>query len=264
MSEKPVTRKRKSTASSKRKSRRRVKKQEPMDAANPLPAPVDVSEEKGKENSSLLDSLGSMFQSQSPTSQNQSQSENLSGTDSSISGKTLTSEDHAQLNAVPDVIGDEPTSESASAEMDSGAAMVSLLDNVAFSEQDVTDTLTELFSWAADKFESDHWKLTERQQRMLGGPTTQIVNVMWIKLREKLPDILARWCESTPGATAFLMAFGIVVVPKAMKQVKLSRAKRNVITAETSQAVDAPAPKRPQPIWPTSIGIPEASGIIGG
>jgi hypothetical protein len=263
MSEKQAKRKRKSTASGRKRGRRSVQQ---VGMASPLPEPVDVSPEPSRENSSspidVLRKISDVFDSRNLTSQNQNQ-QSADGGKISLDGESITPEKQTQLNAVPDVIGDEAKPDaSASAEaMDSGAAaMVSVLDGLVFSEQDVADTLTELFSWLADKFGSDHWLLSERQQRMLGGPTAQVVNASWVKLREKLPDILARWCESTPGATAFLMAFGIVVVPKAMKQMKLSRERKATIDVKREEKKPEPA----QPSRPVQTGIPQASGIIGG
>jgi hypothetical protein len=260
----------------KRHTKRRSKRAQKKLAANLLPEPIDVQVEAhpNAESSAepkedvLLSSLSGMFRRKQDdrSHSSQSESQNHSGTESKTPGETLTPEQQAQLNAIPDVIGEE----SVSAEgVDSGLAepsdpMLSMLQDVAFSEQDVTDTLTELFGWLADKFDSEHWKLTDRQQRMLGGPTTQIVNASWAKLRTKLPDILARWCESTPGGTAFLMAFGIVVVPKAMKQVRLSRAKRTV-TVEGEKREEKPsAPPLKKSPAPAPSGIAVASGIIGG
>ncbi len=255
----------------KRSTKRRSKPAKKNPAINLLPAPVDVPLETAPnaessaepKNESLLESLSGMFQRPSPTIQ--SESPKASGTESETHGDPLTPEQQAQLNAVPDTIGDDvPTIEDGSSAVSGPADSVLSGLDIAFSEQDVTDTLTELFGWLADKFDSEHWKLTERQQRMLGGPTTQIVNATWTKLKTKLPDILARWCESTPGGTAFIMAFSIVVVPKAMKQVKLSREKRTVRVEGKTATEEKPAPRRsPQPA-PTGAGIPAASGIIGG
>lgn len=172
---------------------------------------------------------------------------------------SLSGEQQQQLNAVPDVIGD--TQPAAAGVPNAGASsMLSVLDNVAFSEQDVTDALTEFFSYLSGRFDSEHWLLTERQQRMLGGPTAQLVNGVWAKLRTKLPDILARWAESTPGATAFMMAFGIVVVPKVMAQVKLSREKQSPAPVKAETAERKPAAKVQQTAGP----VPVATGFVGG
>jgi hypothetical protein len=126
------------------------------------------------------------------------------------------------------------------------------MDAVAFEEQDVRDMTEEFFAWLAVRFDSDHWQLKERQSRILCRPLTQVLNSLWVKLRERLPDIIAQWCESTPGATALLMAAGIVIVPKVMTQVRLSREKSRHVpekkpaasatTARTSDPLAAHVP----------------------
>jgi hypothetical protein len=180
----------------------------------------------------------------------------------------LPPETEVELAAVPDVIGPEPGAmgaESAAAtqaapaggEHLSADTFSSLLDAIAFEEQDVQDTLGEIFDYLAERFESDHWKLTERQMRMLGRPTAQLLNSIWTKLRTRIPDILAKWCEDTPGATAFCLAFGLVVVPKVTKQFVLSRQPR-------VEKVAAPPRKQPAAVSvPGTMGIPVATGVIG-
>jgi len=69
------------------------------------------------------------------------------------------------------------------------------------------------------------------------------------RLQNYLPDILSKWCEDTPGATAFIVACGIVVAPKVAQQAKLSRerAKAKPMVAEMQpkpQPVAVPGPTR--------------------
>lgn len=135
----------------------------------------------------------------------------------------------AKLNAVPDVIGGaDPASPDAAGEVDSitGDDISALMAGVAFEEQDVRDLLGEFFEMLASRFESEHWKLTDRQSQLLGKPATILANSLWVKLTQIIPDIIARWCESTPGAVAFLTAAGIVIGPKIMRQIQVSRARR--------------------------------------
>jgi len=169
------------------------------------------------------------------------------------------------------VIGDEG-GELAGDEPEIGAGEISaLLDSIAFEEQDVKDTLEELFEWLSEYFGSDHWKLTPRQVRMLGRPSAQLLNSVWAKLKTRIPDILAAWCETTPGATAFLMAFGLVVVPKGLKQWKLSRDHKSGELPKPASAANpnyVPPPiaaqRKPPVAVPIIDGIPAATGIIGG
>lgn len=129
---------------------------------------------------------------------------------------------------------------------EAGEAVSELMAMVAFEPQDVQDTLTEFFDWMAERFESDHWKLTERQQRMMGRPTAMMLNSLWGKLQRLLPDILARWCEQTPGATAFILACGIVVVPKVGKQIGISRERRQSKPRVAEMPKRTPSPRVPE------------------
>ena len=127
---------------------------------------------------------------------------------------------------------------------------------VAFEEQDVKDVLCEFFDWLAVKFENDNWKLTDRQSRMLGKPTALLANSMWVKLQSLVPDIIARWCETTPGAMAFLSACGLIVVPKVFNQIKVSRERKAQKQRVREMPSRAAAPARPD----FSHGVPSMAG----
>lgn len=105
-------------------------------------------------------------------------------------------------------------------------AIASLMAQVTFEEQDVRDCLSEFFAWLAQKFDNENWKLTERQERMLGKPAAQLANSLWVRLQTLLPDVIARWCMETPGAFAFLTVAGLVITPKIMNQIKVSRERK--------------------------------------
>jgi hypothetical protein len=133
-------------------------------------------------------------------------------------------------------------------------AVAALMAQIAFEPQDVQDTVCEFFDWLSERFQSNHWKLTDRQARMLGRPTAQMLNSIWIKLQTFLPNILARWCEETPGATAFILACGIVVAPKVAKQVQISRERR-----KAKPVIQSPRPQQPAPKTPAAV-----DGVIFG
>lgn len=121
--------------------------------------------------------------------------------------------------------------------------------SVAFEEQDVQDTLSELFDWIAEFFESDHWKLSERQARMIGRPLAQVLNAVWADLCRVLPGPIARWIENTPGAAKLLIACGLVLVPKAKTQWSISRERRSLARQpQRVQPAPAPRPRVPQPV----------------
>ncbi len=248
------------------KKKRAQKRQPRKSQSKPLPPPVELESEARKEpepqkQNGFLESVGSLFVSQpkeSPgpsvhSSPPQTENENHSSK-SSGSGSALPADTERKLDAVPDVIGDDPIAAQEGSASLSADDFSSLLDAIAFEEQDVRDVLEETFEWLSERFESDHWKLTDRQARMLCRPTAQLLNSIWVKLRDRLPEVLARWCESTPGAAAFLTAFGIVVVPKAMKQVTLSRAKKKIAEPEKIEPLTSSHPM--PPAQPHEVGEP--------
>jgi hypothetical protein len=169
-------------------------------------------------------------------------------------GSSLSAEAEQILSQMP-VIEGAPGSAPVSTE--SGAEpLLALAGMVAFEEQDVKDTLEEFFAFLADRFDSEHWELTERQSRMLGKPTTLLLNSLWTKLQQLLPDVIARWCESTPGAMAFLTACGLVLVPKVIVQIRISRERRRA-----KRIIENPKPQ-PQPPAPAVPQPPVQNGVI--
>lgn len=118
------------------------------------------------------------------------------------------------------------------------SAPVVLMPPILFSAEKTEKVLVEIFDWLAERFDSEHWKLTENQASMLGGPTAELLGGVWTKLAEKLPDILV----NTPGAATFLLAVTVVVVPKTAQQIALSRARKQ-----------GREPKKPQPRGPVSV-----------
>jgi hypothetical protein len=147
------------------------------------------------------------------------------------------------LAGIPETIG-EADDPGGPADVPQDDPIAALMAQVAFEPQDVQDALGEFFDWMAERFESDHWKLTERQARMLGRPAAQMANALWVKLQAYIPDILSRWCEETPGATAFILACGIIVVPKVTQQVRISRERAQ---KARPLVAEMPKPKPPQP-----------------
>ena len=94
-------------------------------------------------------------------------------------------------DAPPD--GAQPEGEVISQDEDELREMMSAF---AFEEEDVKEELAELCDWISEYAKSDHWKLSERQKRMLGRPVTLLLNSLWAKLSDYLPVFLQS------GATA--------------------------------------------------------------
>lgn len=224
------------------RKRGKYKPRQPKQAerANPLPPPVEIELQQ----SPIVDgkpdpfSLRNLF-----TNQAQPQPETQAESQPSLTASygDAGAIDERILTAVPEVIGEtlpEPGQEVA------GAAdpVSSLMAMVAFEEDDVRDTLGELFDWLAERFKSEHWRLNERQARMLGKPGTLLANAMWAKLQAYLPDVLGKWCETTPGALAFLTACGIVIGPKVMQQVRISRERKAHVPVVRESPSHGPQP----------------------
>ena len=227
-----------------------------MRPLNPLPPAIDVQpavQASAPEPQSLTSKISSLF-SGVPVSQPEP-----SNTFATYGGgEPLSPESEQLLASVPESIGytDQGGPERLSIhEVDSpnDDPIAALMAQVAFEEQDVKDTLEEFFDWLAERYKSEHWKLTDRQSRMLSRPASQMANAVWLKLQAYIPSIIGRWCEETPGATAFILACGLVVVPKVTKQIKLSRERKS--TAPVQGTGGSPAA-------PVPAAQPKAGGMI--
>ena len=142
-------------------------------------------------------------------------------------GEPLSEEQERVLHAVPESINEEPDADELIVEEAADPeAIRALIPSITFNEQEVREVLEESFDWLAEKFDSAHWKLTERQSRMIGKPTAQLLGFVWSRVSDLLPDILARWCNATPGLLDFLMVSGLIVGPKVRQQVAISRSRK--------------------------------------
>lgn len=209
-----------------------------------------------QEQGALLSGIADMFSSSPSATVIPISSEPSNGS----SAKPLSAESERLLGSVPDSISDGlPGADGpeASGASEADDAIAALMAQVAFEPQDVQDVVAETFEWLAEHFKSDHWKLTERQARMLGRPTAQLLNSLWARLSAYIPDILARWCEETPGATAFLLACGLVVGPKIAQQISISRQRAK------ERPIVQPIRVQPAP-QPTATGrpAPPNGGIV--
>jgi hypothetical protein len=240
----------------KNKPRRKYKKRQPKPAAN-LPEPIDVAAARVQQSqpanpdAGLLSQIGSLFiGADNPGANQPTPSKPFSP--GSTESPSLSQESERLLFAVPSTIGGEADDPGGPADVQDADPIAALMAQVAFEPQDVQDVIAEFFDWLAERFESDHWKLNERQARMLGRPAAQLANSMWVKLQNYLPDILSKWCEETPGATAFILACGIVIAPKISKQMAISRERAKagqpmlVREQPKPQPIPVPAPEKPR------------------
>jgi hypothetical protein len=176
-------------------------------------------------------------------------------------GEPLNADAERILAAVPEKIDAETGEDAAEppfGESESADILSDLMPKIDFDSREVQDVLEEAFDWMAERFDSAHWKLTERQSRMLGKPTAQLLGSLYAKLSNYLPEILSRWCDSTPGAMAFILASAVVVAPKVAQQVVVSRERRKNFTSRKSAS---PIPIRP-PSQAGPVGPMPTSGPI--
>jgi hypothetical protein len=228
-----------------------------------LPPPVEVNgtrqanEHPRQEESLLPEALRNLLSSQESKRGNPMPDADAPGSATPSDGYSgpdapLGEESERILSSVPPSIGESGTSgPEAPIPFPSPQDPISaLMAQVAFEPQDVQDVMAEAFDWLAERFESDHWKLTERQARMLGRPTAQLLNSMWARLAEFLPGILSRWCEETPGATAFILAASLIVVPKVARQVTISRERQKADPRGSQTSAAGQKGAHPQPVPP--------------
>lgn len=258
----------------KQAGRKPARKQQPKNRPqSPLPPPVEPSGPQlvpvGQgQGSGGLFGLGNVFQRSNPPipSSETGFSDDSAVFSTAISepkpGDPLDPEAERLLARIPEritsqEIPDAPQGEALPPEGGSGGDPISdFMSELIFEEQDVKDALCEIFDWLAEKFDNDNWQLTERQTRILGKATYQLSTSLWARLQTLLPDLIARWCESTPGAAAFVAACGIVVIPKTWNQLKVSRERKmQKRVTDMRPPAPRPAPAASDPRVPTMTGV---------
>lgn len=201
-------------AKNKRKNKKRrlqVVKQKP------LPPPVEINQPNPDPMG-----LAATFQPNAPGSDRRSASSSIS---EPKPGQPLTQEQEQILGEAFDEIGVEqpaPGAQELPPGTMPGSAAAEMLPEITFDVDQVEDVLGEAFHWIAERFDSAHWELTEKQSRMLGRPTAQLCSTLY----SRLPEFLLRWCDATPGLAGIVVAGAIVVGPKVAQQVAISRERR--------------------------------------
>jgi hypothetical protein len=182
-------------------------------------------------------------------------------------GQPLSPESERLLASVPDSISEAETEPEARpgihfAESDEDE-LRGMMPEISFDPVEVGGVLEETFGWVAEKFDSDHWKLTERQTRMLAKPTAELLSSLYAKLGTFLPAILLGWCEATPGLMGFILTSGIVIGPKVATQFKLSRSRRST-AANRAGSQRIPSPIRPAaPVSGVGMATPTPASEFG-
>jgi hypothetical protein len=237
-----------------------AKKRNHFEQGRELPAPLESAPSpESAPAPNLLDGVRNLFQVPNPSTV-AANSISSHGSGASLAEGAVSPENLRLLASVPESIGGTVQDEAGAAAAPGAEAdpIASLMAQVVFEPQDVQDVLTEFFDWLALRAKSDHWQLSERQGRMLARPLATVLDSLWARLQVLLPDVLGRWCESTPGAMALLMAAGLVIGPKVAKQAAMVRARKKTVpmVKETKpDPVRAPAPAAPLPAGPVGGGI---------
>jgi hypothetical protein len=233
-------------ASKKAAPARKAAKKQPQKktpgSERPLPPPVPVQSAAPQSNPSDPFNLGPILGSSHQSEAAFEPSSPISSASEPKPGEALPPDAERLVSDVPETIGDQgrPAARLADPQDATAAAAVGAISPeflqglIGFEERDVRNVLEEGFDFLADRFNSEHWKLTEKQSQMLGGPTAQLLSSVWTKLSYLLPDQIARWCVSTPGLAGFVIVSSVVIGPKVMQQLTISRQKKS-----------APAPQRP-------------------
>jgi hypothetical protein len=186
----------------------------------------------------VLGGIRNMFNK--PQSQ-QPDEPSVGGFATSSTSDGLSSEQQRILDSVPESIAGELGADPAL-----GQAGVLIAPETSFDVADVREGIAAVFDWMGNHV-GEHCRLSDRQLSFVSGPTTQVLNASLGGLKEWMPGFLQRWCESTPGATAFLLAWGIVLTPMGIAQLGVMR-ERARVRAEAGRRVPGPVPvQEPKP-----------------
>jgi hypothetical protein len=219
-----------------RKKRRTKKRRLVVVKQKPLPPPIEIQQP-----SQDPFRLAATFQKNGAASDRPSGSSSIS---EPKPGQPLTQEQEQILDEAFDEIGvaKPAPGQQEPAISGEGAVAAAMLPDITFDPEQVEDVLGEAFHWIAEKFDSAHWELTEKQSRMLGRPTAQLLTT----LCSRLPEFLLRWCDATPGLAGMAITGVIVVGPKVAQQVAISRERRKAMKPKAQpQAVPRKAQAGP-------------------
>lgn len=187
---------------------------------------------------SVASGLRGMFDlpSQSPQPEAAAAASSLGSENSStVPGKTsetITADAERKLTDVPDVIG-EPVEASGSAEETTdetlSALELSRVDALCelgyFDKTFAAEALDDIFGGLADRFESEHWKLKPERRDKIARPLCAVMNETMDAVMSALPGAAGDAARSHPEFAMLAVALGSAVLPRALKQVRISRAR---------------------------------------
>lgn len=227
-------------------------------APKSLPPPVEISATRPQEpaasqqpeSGGLLSGIADLFSNNQPQ---ESKKPSISGQEpkSSSTSEPLTPEAERLLADVPGVIGDVGEGDS-DAPVDVAAAgdpIAEMMKDFAFEQEDVRDLAEWLFETLASLFKSEHWKLKDGQADRLAKPGTKVLNTLWLKLQQSLPETISSWLDRTPGAMGLVIAGSLILAPRVTQQIAISRERAKAgPLAMPKNEIKRPVPPGPVPI----------------
>jgi hypothetical protein len=163
----------------------------------------------------------------------------------------LPEESQRILNTIPDSIGCEL--EDGQGE---GGAELATVEQFTFKPEDIQEGIAAIFDWMG-KHVGEHCKLSERQLSFVSGPTTQVLNASIGGITEWMPGFLQRWCETTPGAAAFLFAWGVVLTPMGIMHIGKMRERALERKRGGVPKIEEVPTHQQQPERPRQPGVPK-------
>lgn len=204
------------------------------------PSPSDVQQQSG-----LVGMVKNLFGNpQRPLNEKVEDSSRASSAVPEATSK-LPAATEAALAQVPDTIGAESVPAIGSDPVqDAELTNQQRIDElIALGYVDVETTgelASDLFDYFAGKFDSEHWKLNERNRDRIGRPGAACINSCIQRVMDALPDAVGNSAMEHPEWAALVLAVGTVTAPRAIKQLKLSKTK--VTKKENKPTVDVETP----------------------
>ena len=161
----------------------------------------------------------------------------------------------AKLAAVPDVIGEQPPpdlSVAPEADLTNQARIAELAALGYVDAAFMAELLDDNFAALADRFGSDHWKLSTKQRDRLALPVAAILNGMFQYLFDWLPDFVGDTASEHPEYPAAATTGAAILIPRVVKQYRISK-----------QRHGADGAARVAQSGGSGLQIPTATGAVG-
>jgi hypothetical protein len=192
-----------------------------------------------------------MFQHKADSAPDSAQPSKVSST-----SEPLSAESERLLGGVPDHIGGNGAA--ADPPDAAGNRIAAMVDSLVIKPEHVDVLIEGLFKGASWFFDSDHWLVSPLEARVLSQPGAEMLNYIWLSHRDEISNRFVEWMLSTPGALGLIMGGGIILGPRIVQQVKVSRERRPAVSVPRQPAPDAPQTR------PAPRPVPRAGETTGG